>query len=72
MRWRLTDAASNPINNDQDLLASKLEVAVSVRGFELPSTEKPLGEYYPPQVYEEITKDKVGGFGYGSGTAQEL
>ena len=75
--WRITDTASNLINDEQKLLASKLEVTVTVRSFELPSAEKPLGEYYPAYAYEEITKDKVGGFGYtgsstSGSTAQEL
>lgn len=70
--WRLTDLASNLITDEQDLLASKLEVTVTARSFELPSAEKPLGEYYPAYAYEEITNDKLGGFGFDSGTAREL
>jgi len=64
LSWRVTDIASNLINEEQRLLASGLEVRVSVRNFDLPTAEAPLGVYYPPEVYQEITQDKVGGFGY--------
>lgn len=60
LAWRVTDMASNSINTTE-LAASGLEVSVSVREFDLPSAEKPLGIYYPAVVYEEITRGKIGG-----------
>ena len=55
IEWRITDTASNVIN---DLLASKLEVRVSAREFELPSKEKPVGLYYSPTIYKDVNTDK--------------
>lgn len=66
--WRITDTASNLINDEQRLLASQLEVTVTVRDFDSPTPEKPLGMYYPAYAYKEITKDQIGGYGYRTAT----
>lgn len=62
--WRLTDTASNLLDDQQKLIDSGLEITVSARKFDLPTPDHPLGIYYPARGYREITEDKVGGFGY--------
>ncbi|KAF4626854.1 hypothetical protein G7Y89_g11303 [Cudoniella acicularis] len=64
MAWTLTDAASNLLDDRQQLIDSKLEITVSVRQFDLPSPQFPMGVYYPSTDYKEATVDKVGGFGW--------
>lgn len=62
--WRLTDMASNLLDDQQQLIDSGLEVSISSRKFDLPTPEHPLGVYHPAQRYPEITSDKLGGFGF--------
>lgn len=64
LQWRVTDTASQLIGEDQQLMDSQLEIRVSAREFELPSPEHPLGVYYPSTVYQDITREKVGGHGF--------
>lgn len=64
LKWVLTDMSSNLLGDVQMMIDSGLEIGVSARKFDLPTQEKPLGVYYPPVRYEEITRDKVGGLGY--------
>lgn len=52
--------------SEEQLANSGLQVSVSVRDFELPTTEKPLGVYHPAEVVREITEGKFGGFGYAA------
>jgi hypothetical protein len=70
LEWRITDTASNLLAEDEAaLLESGLEVTVSVRDFELPTQERPMGIYRPAVVYKEITEEKVGGYGYTPGSS---
>jgi hypothetical protein len=69
LAWRLTDPASNLLDDQQQLVDSKLELTISARDFDLPTTEHPLGVYHPAVEYREVTEDKVGGFGYIPPTA---
>lgn len=64
MDWRLTDTAGNLLDDRQKLVDSGLEVAVSIRKFDLPTAEFPLGVYHPATQYREITEGKVGGLGF--------
>ncbi|KAI9789436.1 MAG: hypothetical protein M1835_001679 [Candelina submexicana] len=65
LHWRITDLASNPLNEPQQIKNSKLCVSVWDRDFELPTARKRLGKYLPSHVHKEVTKGKLGGFGYG-------
>jgi Tyosinase C-terminal domain len=64
LAWRLTDTASNLLDDQQRLIDSALEITVSARKFDLPTPEHPLGVYHPAESYRDITEDKLGGFGY--------
>ena len=64
MAWKLTDTASNLLDDQQKLIDSALEITISARNFDLPTPQHPLGVYHPADEYREITEDKVGGFGY--------
>ena len=66
--WVVTNTASQLINDDQEIVKSKLEILVSSRAYDLPTSTSPLGLYYPSEEYPEITAGKVGGYGY-TGTA---
>lgn len=69
LRWKLTDTASNLLDDQQKLIDSALEITISVRNFDLPTPEHPLGIYHVAEEYREITDDKVGGFGYAPAPA---
>ena len=62
--WRITDVSSSLKNAEEDLISSGLEITVSDRLYDLPTNEKPLGEYYPSSIHQEITEGKLGGYGY--------
>jgi hypothetical protein len=62
--WKLTDTASNLLDDQQKLIDSALEITISSRTFDLPTPQYPLGVYHPAEEYREITDDKIGGFGY--------
>lgn len=70
LSWRITDLASNPKNDRQQIIDSKLQVSVWDRDFELPTATKRLGQYFNSTVHKEITQDKLGGYGYDDGTVQ--
>ena len=61
LRWRVIDGQNRIINEEERITASKLEVVVSTREFELPSSRNPLGLYGPASPYPDITAGKLGG-----------
>lgn len=63
LQWRVVDAASGLIEDEQALRGSKLEVVIFRRDYELPSENRLLGVYFPATGYPEITRGKVGGAG---------
>ena len=67
--WRVTDTTSNPINNEQQIIDSGLEILASLRDFDIPTQDDPLGLYYTATAYPDITEDKVGGYGYQASPA---
>ena len=68
--WRVTDIASNLIDDPAKLIESGLEVLITMRNFRVPNADEPLGVYdLTTTAYPEITEDKVGGFGYQGGAA---
>ena len=61
LSWRIIDSENNIISDQERIIASKLEISVSTREYQLPSEQNPLGVYGPATTYPEITAGKLGG-----------
>ncbi|KAJ5907811.1 hypothetical protein N7495_000493 [Penicillium taxi] len=65
LSWRLTRANSEEITDEQEILDSGLTICVGFREFSVPTDENPLGIYQDFIPIVDITKEKLGGWGYG-------
>ncbi|KAJ5752131.1 hypothetical protein N7520_009048 [Penicillium odoratum] len=65
LSWRLTRANSEEITDEQEILDSELTICVGYREYKVPTDKNPFGtyEHFVPVV--DITKKKLGGWGYG-------
>ncbi len=64
LKWRIVDTASNLMDSEQQIKDSELEVKVVSRMFETPNDENKLGVYSDPVLYQGITEQQPGGYGY--------
>jgi len=64
LRWILTGAASNLLNDAQKIKDSRLEISVWDRIFDLPTAEHLLGVYHLADLHLEVTETRLGGYGY--------